>query len=144
MITIEKLLSLITASSVPDANDYFRKEGFFLDQNEDDYLRWVKPLKTDRSEIISLFQMEGAYKSVNYLFSEEKRLSDLQKDATANFGFVLIEDEEEIIMRTAEFQLSLKKDDYPPFTSYSLKLHRRNKQREADLIEVSMSPPPGV
>lgn len=144
MITFEKLLLLLNTTFISEVKDYFTKDGFILQSCSKENWMWVKPIRTDKAEVISLMQMEGAHKSVNYLFSEESRLSDIQKDATANFGFVLIEDEEEIIMRTAEFQLRLKKDEFPPFTSYSLKLHRRNKQRKAELIEVSISPPPDV
>lgn len=144
MITIEKLLFLINTPSLAEPKDYFLKEGFVLEQNTNENLMWVKPLKIDRAAVVSLWRMESAYKTVDYRFYEEGELADIQKDATANFGFELIEDEEATIMRTEEFQLRLKKDEHPPFISYSLKLYRRNKQREVERIEVSMSPPPGV
>lgn len=139
MNLLEKMLFTINSLSVITAEDYFKREGFVLQDRIDDCWLFVKPLKTDKAEVISLWQLGKGFSLINTTFFDEKIYKTLLGEAITKFGFEMLESDKVKVLGTDEFVLFLTQHENPPFTSFSAKLGKRNKEKL--VAEVILNPP---
>lgn len=139
MVSIEKLLLIMTNPSISFAEKYLVEDGFILNNCIEGSDIWAKTLKMDKAETISLKKLDGIYNSISYLFFDENTYKVILEDAINKFDFKYLEDDETKILEKDGLILLLIRHEQTPFKIFSVKLGRRNKDNEIK-TEVIMHP----
>ena len=139
MVSIEKLLLIMTNPSISFAEKYLVEDGFILNNCIEGSDIWAKTLKMDKAETISLMKLDGIYNSISYLFFDENTYKVILEDAINKLDFKYLEDDEAKILEKDGLILLLIRHEQTPFKIFSVKLGRRNKDNE--ITEVIMHPP---
>lgn len=143
MVSIEKLLFLINTPSLSEATNYFVEDGFVLQSYNDENWIWIKPLNTEKAEVVSLMLWNGAHKSVSYIFFEDETYQTTLRNSIEEFGFQILENGDTKVLGTEDYILIATRREHTDFLSFSIKLTTRNKDGEL-IKEIIMMPPPTV